>query len=269
MLRKWILVLFPLLVCGCEAQAQMRIVSLNIATRHGPRLLDAIRNQPELRKADILLLQEVVDSPRDHVTDQIASVLDLHGEFASAFQANREYAEGLAILSRYPLRQTELIRLPITNLHIGTTPRIALVSTVEAPLGRIRVINTHLDDRLNDADEPRQLAPVWEVASRFKGACVIGGDFNTSNIWWGIHLFPVPGLQHQRAEVRREMAEHGFATPLGSGPATYHLPGLKLDWIYLRGLQAADSGVTPIRFSDHNSVWITVRAQPKSAAGKE
>src|SRR5206468_1544477 len=107
--------------------------SLNIATKHGSKFLEAIRNEPDIRKADVLMLQEVVDSPRDHVANQIASALDLHGEFAQAFQLNREYAEGVAILSRYPLLQTETIRLPVNDLHIGTTPRVALVVTIESP----------------------------------------------------------------------------------------------------------------------------------------
>lgn len=237
----------------------MRIASLNIAVRHGSEFLEEIRNQPDLRKAGVLLLQEVVDGPRDHVAGEIASALGLEFVFAPAFQLNPQYAEGLAILSRYPLGPANSIRLPRNNLHVGTTPRIALAATVESPVGRIRVINTHLDDRINNAPERRQLTPIWEDARRFIGPCVIGGDFNTGNIWWGFHLFPVPALQNQRAMVKREMAERGFTTPLGSGPATFHFPGLKLDWIYLRDLSVAGSGVTRIRFSDHNAVWVTVR----------
>jgi endonuclease/exonuclease/phosphatase family metal-dependent hydrolase len=252
-------VLYTLLLSGCVAQAEMRIASLNIAVKHGSRVIEEIKNQPDLRKTDILLLQEVVDGQGDHVAGEIASALGLDVVFAPAFQLNAQYAEGLAILSRYPPGPTETIRLPRNDLHIGTTPRIALAATVESPTGRMRVINTHLDDRINNASERRQLAPLWENARRFIGPCVIGGDFNTGNFLWGAHLFPVPGLQNQRAMVKNEMAERGFTTPLGSGPATFHLLGLKLDWIYLRDLSVADSGVTPIRFSDHNAVWVTVR----------
>lgn len=46
----------------------------------------------------------------------------------------REYAEGLAVLGRLPLPETEMNPLPVTNLHIGTTPRIALAATVETPV---------------------------------------------------------------------------------------------------------------------------------------
>jgi endonuclease/exonuclease/phosphatase family metal-dependent hydrolase len=253
--------LCTLLLYSCTAQAEMRIASLNIAGKRGPKLLEEIRSQPDLRKADILLLQEVVDGSREHVADEIASALGFAVVFAPAFQLEPQYAEGLAILSRYPLGPAETIRLPRNDLHIGTTPRIALAATVEIPTGRLRVINTHLDDRINGALQRRQLEPIWEDARHFIGPCVIGGDFNTGNFLWGAHLFPAPGLQNQRAMVKQEMAKRGFTTPLGSGPATFHLPffGLKLDWIYLRDLSVIGSGVTEIRFSDHNSVWVTIR----------
>jgi len=202
LLRLACTVLLPLFAAG----AQIRIASLNIASRHGTEFLEAIRTDPALRTADVLLLQEVVDSPRDHVASKIASALGREVAFAAAFQLTPEYAEGLAVLSRYPLHQTETIQLPRINLHVGTTPRMALVITVQSPLGRIRVIDTHLDDRLNDASERLQLVPIWASAARFTGACVIGGDFNTSNIWWVAHLFPIPGFQHQTAVLKNEMA---------------------------------------------------------------
>ena len=66
-------------------------------------------------------------------------------------------------------------------------------------------------------------------------------------------------MQSLRGVVNRYMTRHGFSTPLGSGPGTLHFLGLKLDWIYLRVLSAVDSGLTPISFSDHNCVWVTVR----------
>jgi endonuclease/exonuclease/phosphatase (EEP) superfamily protein YafD len=86
----------------------------------------------------------------------------------------------------------------------------------------------------------------------------VGGDFNTGNFYWASHVVPVPGEQKQREDVLDAMRQHGFRTTLGSGPATYHIPGQKLDWIFVRGLEPGASGVTPIRFSDHNSVWMAV-----------
>ena len=77
---------------------------------------------------------------------------------------------------------------------------------------------------------------------------------------WISHLIPIPGLQCLRGMVTTEMEQRGFRTPSGRGPGTPHLFWLKLDRIYLRGISASDSGVAPIHFSDHNSVWVLVRA---------
>lgn len=236
----------------------MRIASLNIAKQYGPKLLKKIVEQPDLRRADVLLLQEVVDGAQYHIASEVASALGFQVLFAPAFQLNPQFKEGLAILSRYPLRDSQIIHMPVNDLHFHTRIRIGLAATVESPAGPVRIVDTHLDDRINNAAKRQQLAPIWPDATRFTGPCVIGGDFNVGNFWWISHLLPIPGLQSQRAMLSQEMATHGFTTPLGSGPATFHLFGLKLDWIYLRGINANGSGVTPIDFSDHNSVWVSI-----------
>jgi endonuclease/exonuclease/phosphatase family metal-dependent hydrolase len=236
----------------------MRIASLNIAKQYGPKLLKKIVEQPDLRRADVLLLQEVVDSPENHIAAEVASALGFQVLFAPAFQLNPKFKEGLAILSRYPLRDSQVIHMPVNDLHFHTRIRIGLAATVESPTGPVRIVDTHLDDRINNGAKRRQLAQIWPDVAQFTGPCIIGGDFNVGNFLWISHLLPIPGFQSQRAMLNREMAAHGFKTPFGGGPATFHLFGLKLDWIYLRGINAIGSGVIPIDFSDHNSVWVSI-----------
>ncbi len=236
----------------------LRIASLNLAKQWNPRVLDQIRNQPDLRQADILLLQEVVDGEQRHMPSDVAQTLGLKVVFAKAFRLDEQFDEGLAILSRYPVSARKVLPLTHNSLHFHTRIRIALAATVESPLGGIRIIDTHLDNRINESEKRAQLEGIWAETSSFTGPFIVGGDFNTGNFLWVSHLLPLPSLQNQRGLVEREMKQHGFTTPLGSGPATLHFPALKLDWIYLRGLRALESGVTPIGFSDHNSVWVTV-----------
>jgi endonuclease/exonuclease/phosphatase (EEP) superfamily protein YafD len=38
--------------------------------------------------------------------------------------------------------------------------------------------------------------------------------------------------------------------------ATHDMLGLRLDWIYLRGLAGSEWGVEDIDFSDHRAVWL-------------
>ncbi len=236
----------------------MRIASLNLEKKYGPKLVAEITSEPDLRAADILLLQEVVDGPQSHVASEVATALGLHQVFAPAFRLNAQFEEGLAILSRYPLGAKTVTGLPDNKLHFHTRIRIVLTATTESPSGPVCIVNTHLDNRINAAAKRRQLDVVWETAGKYAGPCIIGGDFNSGNFFWITHLLPIPGVQSLNALVRTGMARQGFQTPLGTAPGTLHFMGLKLDWIYLRGLTANSSGVTPIFFSDHNSVWVKI-----------
>ena len=70
--------------------------------------------------------------------------------------------------------------------------RIALAATVFTPDGPVRVINVHLDTRINPAERVAQLAPALDDASCFYGPSVIGGDFNTNDMQWVSNVVPIP-----------------------------------------------------------------------------
>jgi endonuclease/exonuclease/phosphatase (EEP) superfamily protein YafD len=95
---------------------------------------------------------------------------------------------------------------------------------------------------------------------------VIGGDFNTGDFLWLSHVFPLPGFQKQRSMVRAEMKQHGFSTPFEKYVRTLRALPLQLDWIYVRALEAIDSGVTRIGFSDHNAIWTTLQPGEATAS---
>ena len=240
--------------------AQVRVSSLNLDKHFGPGIVGAIRDNPDLKMADIILLQEVVDGPTSHVPDEIAASLGLQVVFAPAFQLNERFHEGLAILSRYPLSDKTVIPLSHHNLHFHTRVRIAQTAIAAIPTGPVRIVNVHLDNRINAEEKRDQLEQLWPATGSATDPCIIGGDFNSANFRWISHVVPLPGVQSLQSLVDEEMRQHGFNTPLGSGPGTLHFMRLKLDWIYLRGLRPRNSGVTPITFSDHNSVWVSFLA---------
>jgi endonuclease/exonuclease/phosphatase (EEP) superfamily protein YafD len=91
---------------------------------------------------------------------------------------------------------------------------------------------------------------------------LIGGDFNTLHMFWIGHQVPILFGQDQAQAVRARMAAHGFWTPFGDR-VTDPLVLQKLDWIYLRGLQATASGVHPMPFSDHHAIWSRLALQPQ------
>jgi endonuclease/exonuclease/phosphatase family metal-dependent hydrolase len=165
--------------------AEMRIASLNLEKKYGSKLVAEIRKEPDLRAADTLLLQEIA-------------------VFAPAFRLNRQFEEGLAILSRYPLSDKAATGLPHNSLHFHTRIRIVLAATGETPFGPLRIVNTHLDNRLNAGAKRKQLDLVWETADKSPGACIIGDDFNTANFFWISHLLPIPGVQSLNGLLRAE-----------------------------------------------------------------
>jgi hypothetical protein len=71
----------------------------------------------------------------------------------------------------------------------------------------------------------------------------------------------VPYFQHQVAAVRTRLAESAFHTPFTGGRATFKLLGLpiRLDWIYLKELEATESSVDDVPITDHRGVWARVK----------
>ena len=260
MLRSALIAILAAGVSSGATDHPIRVASLNLDKKSDSELIVKLSGEPDLRKADILLLQEVVDSPRFHVAEHAAKALGMQFVFAKAFTLEGDTDEGLAILSRYPIAAHRAVPLARNQLHFKNRVRIALLSDIAMPWGHAQVICVHQDNRINEEEKIRQLDDLWPVIAP-NGPAILGGDFNTGDFYWISHVIPIPQAQHQREAVIQDARRHGFITNLGAGLATYHIPGQRIDWIFVRNLKPVDSGVTPIRFSDHNSVWITVQAR--------
>jgi endonuclease/exonuclease/phosphatase family metal-dependent hydrolase len=227
--------------------SRLKVASLNLAKeRHVDRMIAELQQSPELRQADVLLLQEVMVS----VPDRLAEGLGCKAVYAPA-----DAHEGLAILSRFSMRDRKVIRLPQNRLHVKTRPRIALALTVAAPLGPLRIFNVHLDNRINSERKVEQLGPVFDAAAAWSGPEIIGGDFNTGNFLWVSHLLPLPAIGGQPAAVRREMEARGFRSAFTGRVSTFDHFGLQLDWLYVQKLGVSATGVRKINFSDHHAIW--------------
>jgi endonuclease/exonuclease/phosphatase family metal-dependent hydrolase len=245
--------------------ASLTIASLNMAKE--TRLMevsDEIGRLFKQRSADVLFLQEVDRSVNDGdsgIAAELGRTLGLHWQFARAdIWGDRE--EGLAILSRYPLDNVDVIRLKRFDLNGHQRKRIALATSMTTRVGTVRAINVHLDSRINPDERLEQLGPVVESAARFPGPCVVGGDFNTTDFRFVGRWLPIPSGASQQRVVMTTMAASGFETPfVGSGP-TFKLLGLKLDWIFARRLRADAWGIDRIEFSDHNAIWTRMSRDP-------
>lgn len=235
----------------------LSVASLNMAMEHDAHVvLRDIEAAPAVRNADVLLFQEAVNSAAstEGVPGTVARSLGMRVVFSPAGPG--VYDRGLAILSRYPIRDPHVIKLEVYNLRFHNRSRFALGATIDTPAGPLRLWNVHLDTRINAQDRVAQLAPVMQEAAAAPGPKIIGGDFNTNYMYWAWNVLPLPGLGRQAEAVRQYMAGHGFAPPLQDGLVTFKRTGMHLDWIYENGLKARAAAVDRIPFSDHHALVV-------------
>ncbi|MEZ5362448.1 MAG: endonuclease/exonuclease/phosphatase family protein [Bryobacterales bacterium] len=248
-----------------SADEPLTVVSINIAKQTDEAVIAAeIERHEILRRADVLALQEVRrEDGKANVALRLAERLNMAVLVGGAGDGmGPDSTDAVALLSRYPLSDPTVIRLPQNSLGIRSRCRVALAATVGHPTAATRVIGLHLDTRINTESRMAQLEPALADAHRFEGPVVFAGDFNTNKFLWLEHLIPVPFVQDQVGPVVERMAQLGFRTPFEpGGQATNDFLGLQLDWVFLRGLDAAHWGVQPLDFSDHHAVWVRTKEQ--------
>lgn len=172
---------------GCRtapdpAGSTLRVLTYN--THHGEGVdgrLDLERIARVIREAgpDLVALQEVDRrARRTGSVDQSAEYLrrtGLSGWYGAAmpFQGG-EY--GQVLLSRWPLSEPRVIRLPGTP---GREPRIAVTALVEAPgWGRLRWTGVHFDASRSDDDRWEQAGALLRELSGETIPQLVAGDFN-------------------------------------------------------------------------------------------
>ena len=234
-----------------------RVVAYNIHGVDGDRLAAALARSPVLEGADLVLLSEV----HAHGPCSDACVAGARLGMASAYAPGHVQdrgTEGVAILSRWPLSDVEVIDLPYHRVVVNSAPRVAIAATAMTGAGPVRVFAVHLDNRISPSARVRQLAPVLDRARQWPGPVVIGGDFNTSPFSWLGALVPVPtGRQDDAVEAAVRRA--GLTTPVTASGATSAWLNMRLDAIYTRGVAVRGLGVErDVRISDHLPLWADV-----------
>jgi endonuclease/exonuclease/phosphatase family metal-dependent hydrolase len=239
-----------------EQYTRARVLSLNLAGEKDPyRIAREIRAGTGI--PDILLLQEVRKKPGagESVAEELAAVLGLHAVFGAPKPGPTNI--GVAILSRWPLRDQALRKVRRFYRVVKIRPRLAIAATADTPFGPVRIWNTHLDTRINVDERLEQLRPLLAEAAAYKGPCIFGGDFNTVGLRWFLHAVPFPGPAPAPA-INAFMKQHGFRTPFRTGRATFDSWNLQLDWVFVRGLSTGATGIEPLDFSDHHAVWTEI-----------
>ena len=223
-----------------ESRAQpdtLRVVTFNIQfARDIEGAIALLAGEPDLRTADVVLLQEM-DAPG---TARIADALGMWYVYYPAIfhhSANRDF--GNAVLSRWPIVDDAKIVLPHPSQYAGTH-RTATAATVRIGVERVRVYSTHLGT-MADIGSGRRHEQLGAILAHAAGhpLVAIGGDLNDGDI----------------GELA---AEAGYAWPTRHGPRTTRFG--RWDHVFFKGLtipdsMAAGAAVDARGVSDHLPVW--------------
>jgi endonuclease/exonuclease/phosphatase family metal-dependent hydrolase len=244
------------------APASIKIVSYNIRYRSGEdlrRLIELFKTDKEIGRASILGLQEVDRNKKRtgnvNTARLMAEELGMHYAWAAPppppakDNRPREEETGVAILSLYPL--TDVKRFVLPNEGPGGRRRAAIGATVKIGATDVRVYSLHAEIRTSNERRLQQFRAVLDDLNEHHAQierAIVLGDFNTLT---GKDVDATSAL----------FASARFSTPFSNGVTTWKtfIIELKLDWLWLRGLQATNYGIDKkIGLSDHWPLWVEV-----------
>jgi endonuclease/exonuclease/phosphatase family metal-dependent hydrolase len=242
---------------AAAAGAGLRVLTYNVHGQTAGAIAAAVRGDPALARADLIFMQEVEEHPRAPVSRVVARRLGMAWAYAPGYGLSDGGSHGVAILSRFPLRDLQVIPLPRHHVLVNSGRRAALGATVDTPSGPLRVYSVHLDNRINPADRVRQLEPVVDAAAHQPiERVIIAGDLNTSPFRWLAAIIPVP-VGGQLGRVEGWVRAHGYTTPAHASGQTSQWLNMRLDAVYVRGLRGGSVGVEQdVRISDHFPLWV-------------
>lgn len=167
-------------------------------------ILDALKNHEQLKDKDLLLLTELdygmARSRNKFVARELAQELKLNYAFAPVYIAlqkgsgvesdapgeNTTSIHGLAMFSKYPIRNAHAVDLPNgKDKMLGKEKRLgylrALVADIDHPLGTFRAVTVHLDAHCSREHRRMQIRLVLDHLETLTPLpVIIGGDWNTT-----------------------------------------------------------------------------------------
>ena len=201
---------------------QVRAVAWNIQRgAHFDRLVTALRDHPELSRADVLLLSEVDHgmgrSGNRHVARELAAALGMGYAFAVSYLAleddfgenadattSRFALAGNAILSRAPFVRAINADVPAVRDKFGSSEKRlgrkrAAVAAIASEVGPITFAQAHLDSNADARQRCLQLDAILDDAEPLAGGgpIVLGGDLNTTTYQYSSKLRLVRDLIHK------------------------------------------------------------------------
>ena len=244
------------------APAVLKIVSYNIRYRVGDdlrQLVKLLKDDPEIGGAHVIGLQEVDRNKKRtgnvNTARQLAEALGMRYVWAAPPDTDEDGEEetGCTILSVFPM--TDAARILLTHEGPDGRRRVAVGATLHVGKTLLRVYSVHAETRMPVAKKVEHWRAVLDdlrLHPKVAGAVIVG-DFNT-----------IKGKDVKAA--RRLFSDEGFTTPIPDDRSTWKtfVIKLKLDWLWLRGLEARTHGIDKeVGLSDHWPLWVTVKLKGK------
>jgi len=225
-----------------EFDHAIRVVTFNIQfARHIDRAIEALGSHPELKSADIVVLQEM-DAPGVEAIARALRMNYVYYPISVHPKSGRDF--GNAVLSPWPIDESRKLLLPHTSWFLKQA-RGAVAARIRVEEKTVQVYGLHLGSPLatSGGDRRRQAAAILADARSIRDPVIVAGDLNSYGVG---------------AEFERE----GFAWP------TKHVGGsvrgFSFDHVFVRGLPLSGSvaGVAHAvkDASDHRPVWADLRA---------
>ena len=232
-----------------HASTRIKVITFNLKYAEEVELaIQEFRSWPRLLKADIILLQEM-----NWVgTQEIAKALGYNYlYYPASIHPWTGKLFGNAILSKWPITQSEKLLLPYTN-PLTKQQRIAAAATVTIGDLPVKVYSIHLETiLLSQAKRLEQVQTILDhIQTREEPAhYIVGGDFNMVGA-------------REISMTRALFSEAGFeaaTSAIGATAAKF----LRLDHIYTKGMQLIEAGKeSRSKSSDHLPVWVILEALP-------
>lgn len=196
----------------------LRITHWNIERgKHLDEIVKLFNNHPILKASDIISLNEVdlgMNRTKNlNIAFELGKKLGMHTVYVAEFieltkgigqelklpGENQESLHGNAILSRYPILSTKVVRLPscfntfeFSEKRFGE--RVALIAEIEVKKQKLWLVNTHLEVRYIPLCRAAQFNAILDALPDQNNPVVIAGDLNVSTFKRGSAFYSFTGF---------------------------------------------------------------------------
>jgi endonuclease/exonuclease/phosphatase family metal-dependent hydrolase len=233
-----------------DFDGEVKVVTYNVKLgKNVEQAIQELANEPELRDADVIFLQEMDPKGVNDIAHQFQYNFVY---YPAALHSTHEKDFGNAILTKWPVKSYEKLILPHEH-PIRKMYRIAVFALLE--MGEFEVLTCCVHTEIYILGHEKKLEQVEAVVDHIQDRypyVIVGGDFNTD-------------IEYQIEEMERVFGDSGFVRATKGIGATQQIDPLGLikfefDHIFVRGFEVLRAGkVKEAKASDHIPVWSVLQ----------